>query len=302
MVYAFAFLLGVAQSVDNPARQTFIHEMVGPDHLRNAVTLLSTIANVARAIGPLVAGLLIATVGIAFCFFMNALSFVAVLYVLYIMDGAEFIVEEVKRGSVKGYFMPVLRYVASNKDLYRILITMTFIGALSYEFPVSLPLMAQRVFSGDASTYAFLLSGMGIGSVLGGLYIASRREVSMREFSLAAIFFGASICLTALTPSLTLAIIGMVFVGFFSIDLTSTGNTMLQLEAEHDMRGRVMSLWSMAIFGTTLIGAPIIGAIAEHFGARLGLGAGGITALAAGVVICFEVAPQLFSLRREVSR
>lgn len=301
MVYVFSFCMGLATSVDNPARQTFVHEMVGPEHLRNAVTLLSTIANLARAIGPLIAGLLIASVGIAFCFFMNALSFLVVMFTLFLMDEKGLHLERIRHGTAKGYFLPVLQYVRKERDLLRILLAMTFMGTFAYEFPVSLPLLAQRVFLGDASSYAFLLSGMGIGSVLGGLYIASRKDSTMQEFSLAAIFFGTSICITALMPTLTLAVIGMVLVGFFSINVTATGNTMLQLGTEPYMRGRVMSLWNMAIFGTTLIGAPIIGAVAEHMGARSGVAIGGIAALSAGLLIYFHASTFISWLReREV--
>jgi MFS family permease len=299
MVYLFALLMGTASSVDNPTRQTFVHEMVGPDHLRNAVTLLSTIANIARAIGPLVAGLLIASVGIAFCFFMNALSFLAVLFVLVLIDADELQVPGKPHHSVKGYFLPVIIYIKEHQELLRILVTMFFVGTFTYEFPVSLPLLAQRVFLGDASSYALLLSGMGLGSVLGGLYIARRREISMREFSLAALCFGASICLTSLMPTLASTFLGMIFVGFFSIELTSTGATILQLESEEFIRGRVMALWSMAIFGTTLFGAPLIGFIAEHISPRFGLGIGGITALCAGVILSFELAPIVHVLKRK---
>jgi MFS family permease len=300
MVYLFAFLMGLATSVDTPARQTFIHEMVGQDHLRNAVTLLSTIANLARVIGPLIAGVLIASVGIAFCFFMNAISFCGVLIVLYLMHEEEMHTETVRHADVKGYFLPVLSYVYSHKELMQILISMAFIGTLSYEFPVSLPLLAERVFLGDAYTYALLLSGMGIGSVLGGLYIASRGVVTMREFSLSAFFFGISICVTAIMPALVGSVIGMVLVGFFSISVTSAGNTILQLGSEEYLRGRIMALWSMAIFGTTLIGAPLIGAIGEHFGARFGLGVGGITAILVGAVIYMQTTASSLPKPREI--
>jgi len=121
----------------------------------------------------------------------------------------------------------------------------------------------------------------------------------MREFSLATIFFGTSICVTALMPTLQTSILGMVFVGFFSIEVTSTGSTILQLSAQEYIRGRVMALWSMAIFGTTLFGAPLVGFIAEHFGARLGLGIGGIAALCAGAILSFELAPVVHRLKSQ---
>jgi len=299
MVYLFSFLMGLATSVDNPARQTFVHEMVGNSHLRNAVTLLATVANLARAIGPLIAGLLIASVGTAFCFFMNAFSFIVVLVALFMIDEEELHYEKMERRTVVGYFLPVLTYVASQRQLLQILVSMAFIGTLSYEFPVSLPLMAERIFQGDAYTYALLLSGMGIGSVLGGLYIASRQIVTMQEFAISAALFGISICIAALMPVLPGAIIAMVFVGYFSINITSAGNTILQLGSDPAMRGRVMSLWSMAIFGTTLIGAPLVGVIAEDIGARWGLGIGGITALIAGTIVYSQLSAAIPSLKKQ---
>jgi MFS family permease len=281
MVYVFAFMLGLASAVDNPARQTFVHEMVGRDYLRNAVTLNSTVANLARAIGPLIGGVLIAGIGIAFCFLANALSFVAVLFVLYLLDARALHVEEPVEKRNR-HFLAVLPYVASVPEIKRILITMAVIGMVSYEFQVSLPLMAQRIFMGNATTYAFLLSAMGAGSVIGGLVIASRKKVTSREFVTSALFFGAAMCATAIMPNLILAIVGMLFVGYFSINLTSAGNTIIQLESSPHMRGRVMSLWAMAIFGSTLLGAPLVGYVGEHAGARYALAIGGVAALTIG--------------------
>jgi MFS family permease len=158
---------------------------------------------------------------------------------------------------------------------------MAAVGTLTYEFQVSLPLLAQSTFNGSAADYAALLSAMGAGSVAGGLFAASRHKIVPREFALSAFLFGLAICITAIMPTLSLAVIGMIFVGFFSINLTSLGNTMIQLEAAPHMRGRVMSLWAMAIFGSTLIGGPIVGFVGEFANARWALAMGGITAIIA---------------------
>jgi MFS family permease len=282
MLFVFAFVYGLVDAIDNPTRQTFVHEMVGRDNLRNAVTLNSTEANLARAIGPLIAGSLIATVGIAFCFAANAVSFCAVLFVISQMRHREFHHEE-KSNKPVGHLLEGISYVRSVPLIRDVLIIMAAIGTFSYEFQVSLPLLAQNTFNGGAADYAALLSAMGAGSVAGGLFAASRQTIVVREFAGAALFFGISICITAIMPTLSLAIIGMIFVGFFSINLTSLGNSMIQLEAEPHMRGRVMSLWSTAIFGSTLIGGPAIGLIGEYANARWALAIGGATAIAAAV-------------------
>lgn len=279
MVYAFAFLTGMFNTLDRPTRLTFVHEMVGPEFLRNAVTLNSTAANLARAIGPMIAGVFIAGVGIAFCFLANALSFVAVLIMLFFIRAEELHKEESDRSG--DHLFAVFKYVASVPDIRNTLIAVALIGTFAFEFPVSLPLLTRMTFMGDAAVLASLFTSMGIGSVVGGLFAASRMVVARGEFVVHAFLFGVSVCLTALMPSIGTAIAGMFFVGFFAILVSSVGSTMIQLASAAHMRGRVMSLWSLAIFGSTLIGAPIIGAIAEHAGARWGVATGGIAALVA---------------------
>ncbi len=280
MLFVFALVLGLIDVIDNPTRQTFVHEMVGRDNLRNAVTLNATEANVARAIGPMIAGTLIATVGIAFCFLANSVSFIALITMLSSMHKKDMHTEE-REEKPRGHLLESISYAASVPVIKTVLISMAIIGTLSYEFQVSLPLLAQGTFVGAAADYAALLSAMGAGSVAGGLFAASRRKIAPHEFVASAFFFGFSIAVTAIMPTLSLAIVGMVFVGFFSINLTSLGNTMIQLAASPHMRGRVMSLWSMAIFGSTLVGAPLVGLTGEYIGPRWGLALGGIAAMAA---------------------
>lgn len=283
MLYSAAALFGIVDAVDRPLRQTFVHEMVGPAQLRNAVTLSSTEANVARAVGPLLAGVLIATVGIAFCFLANAFSFFIVIAFLARMRPEEFHRETTHTSGPSG-ILSGLQYVASAPTIRSILIVMAIIGTLSYEFQVSLPLLAQQTFAGSAADYAALLAAMGIGSVVGGLFMATRERVTSSEFVVSAALFGLSMGVTAVMPSLSYAVIGMVLVGFFSINLTSVGNTIVQLESASYIRGRVMALWTMALFGSTLIGAPLIGLVGEYAGARWSIALGGIAAvLAAGL-------------------
>lgn len=278
MLYALAFSIGLIGAIDHPTRQVFTHEMVGREHLRNAVSLNSTAANLSRVIGPAIAGVVIASLGIALCFLVNALSFLVLLVALYLMRSSELHAERRDERVARDWYA-IIPYLRTAHTLRGLLIAMAIIGTLSYEFAVSLPLLAQGTFFGDAADYAALLSAMGVGAVAGGLFSASRTKIAVHEFALWAFLFGVALCTTAVMPSLGLAIVGMVFVGFFMINTTSTANTILQLESAPEMRGRVMALWSMAIFGSTLIGAPLIGFIGEHVDPRAGLIVGGAAAM-----------------------
>ena len=283
MIYIFVFSLGLVNAIDNPTRQTFVMEMVGKDQLPNAVSLNSTQVNLARVIGPAIGGGLIATLGLAPLFIINGISYIAVLVALSRMR-----VEELRPGAIvgraKGQLREGFRYVRSTPLLLNSLLMMAIVGMFSYEFNVSLPLFARFTFQSDAVGYAGLTTAMGIGSVIGGLYTATRRTVTVRMLIRAACLFGLVILLTAIAPTLWLAMLGMVLVGIFSINFLSLGNVTLQLGSTAQMRGRVMGLWAVAMLGTTPIGGPIIGGIGQHAGPRWCLAAGGFAALAAGAL------------------
>jgi MFS family permease len=280
MVYVLAATLGFTQVIDNPTRQTFIFELAGPRYLKNAVSLNSTMVNVARIVGPSIAGVLIATVGVGACFLINAASFVAVLLALFAMRASELhSVPPVARQ--KGQIRAGLRYVWSVPVLKATLIMMFIIGTFAYEFPVIMPLFATVSLHGNATTYSVMTVAMGVGAVTGGLYTAGRGVTKSGALSRAAFLFGCSILLLALMPNLFTTCIVMVLIGGLSILFISLGNSTLQLTSEPEMRGRVMALWSIAFLGTTPIGGPIIGAISDHSNPRIGLAAGGVSALIA---------------------
>jgi MFS family permease len=280
MVYGIALVLGGTKIFDNPARQTFVREMVGPDRLTNAVSLNSMEMNLARVIGPTIAGILVATVGIGACFVIDGLSYIVVIAMLVAMKADE--LQPARRlVRAKGQLMEGLRYVWSQPVLRTTLVMMAIIGTFTYEFQVVLPLFSEFTFHTGASGYAALTAAMGIGAVVGGLYTAGRGTSTMRMLVTSASFFGLAVILTSLAPTLHVALIGMVIVGFFSITFTSVGNVTLQLNSAQEMQGRVMSLWSVAFLGTTPIGGPIMGTIGEHAGARWALLIGGLAAVAA---------------------
>jgi MFS family permease len=283
MVYLIALCLGAVSAVDNPTRQSFVVEMVGKDELVNAVSLNSTEINLARVIGPVIAGILIASVGLAACFLINGLSFLAVLAVLMAMRGEELRPTPLAaQGS--GQLRQGLQYVRASPVIRTILVMMAIIGTFTYEFSVSLPLFAEVTFRQGPATYAAMTAAMGLGAVAGGLYTASQGIGSLQRLTIAALLFGVTVLLTAVAPTLPLALVALVAVGFCSIGFTSLGNATLQLTSSAEMRGRVMALWTVAFLGSTPIGGPVIGAIGEHVGPRWALALGGAAAvLAAGL-------------------
>jgi len=283
MVYTLAFCLGIVTVFDNPTRQTFYIEMVGPDNLRNAVTLYSTLVNLARIIGPAIAGVLIAAVGLAPCFIINGFSYVAVVIMLGMMRTNELLVTPpVPRA--KGQLQEGFKYVISTPVLGSTLLMMAIIGTLTFEFQVSLPLIAQFTFKGDASSYAFLTASMGFGAAIGGIFFASRKGITPYKLVSASLFFGLAVLAVAFMPSLQLAGLAMLLVGICSINFSSLGNTTLQLESSPQMRGRVMSFWTVAFLGSSTFGGPIVGWSGEAAGARWSLALGGLAALAAAAL------------------
>jgi MFS family permease len=283
LVYLVALCLGAVSAVDNPTRQAFVVEMVGNDEIVNAVSLNSTEINLARVVGPAMAGVLIASVGLAACFLINGLSFLAVLAVLMAMRGEELRPTPIGP-RLPGQLRQGLQYVRASPVIRTILVMMAVIGTFTYEFSVSLPLFAEVTFKQGPATYAAMTAAMGLGAVVGGLYTASQGIGSLRRLTIAALLFGASVLLTALAPTLPLALLALVAVGFCSIGFTSLGNATLQLTSSAEMRGRVMALWTVAFLGSTPLGGPVIGAIGEHVGPRWALALGGVAAvLAAGL-------------------
>jgi MFS family permease len=279
-LYLVALSLGLINAVDNPTRQTFVAEMVGTDHLRNAVTLNSVMVNVARAIGPAIAGVLIASVGSGWCFLINALSFGFVLLSLHAIHTDELTLAP-RAPRLRGQVREGFRYVGRTPLLRDALLMMALIGCLTYEFQTTLPLLAGNTFHGDSRTYGFLTACMGIGAVVGGLIAAGRRGYGQKRLVATATVFGLAVVAAALAPTLGVAAVVLLLVGACSVTFLSLGNATLQLGSEPSMRGRVMSLWSVAFLGSTPIGGPVVGLVGGSLGARYALGLGGIAALVA---------------------
>jgi MFS family permease len=284
MVYALVVGFGIAQSVDNPTRLAFVSEMVGPEDLSNAVGLNSTLFQMARIVGPAVAGVLIVTIDTGPCFLLNAVSYVAVIAALMAMD-----TRELHRGAPvakeRGQIREGLRYVWAKPELRSLLLLTLIVGTLAINFPVVLPLIAKVTFGGDADTYSLITIAMGVPALVGGLVIAHRSSPNERLLFGSGLFFGAAITVAALAPSLAVFVLLIAAVGAGQIAFMSTCNTMAQLRAEPHMRGRVMAVYVMAVLGSTPIGGPLVGWISQEFGPRYGLAIGGIATFLGTLVL-----------------
>jgi MFS family permease len=288
-----AALLGFNNAFENPARQSFMLELVGPEHLRNAVSLNSTLVNLARVIGPAVAGVLIAVVGSGVCFLINAASFVAVVTSLVTLD-ATLLNPVPPTPRARGQLREGLRYVSHTPGLAIPLAMAAVVGCLTYEFQVSLPYMASRGLNVGSTGYGFMTAAMGVGAVAGGLVVATRGKTGARPMVLSAVGFGVAMTLATVAPTLAVELVVLALVGSFSVSFMAMGNATLQLGSVPSMRGRVMSLWFVAFQGSTPIGGPIVGAVMSGFGARAGLGLGAATCFvvaAAGAVAVRLVGP-----------
>ena len=286
-VYVLAGLLGVVNLFDNPARQTFMIEMVGRDDLPNAVSLNAVVMNASRVVGPAIGGVIITVFGLGICFFVNAASYVAVIVGLAMMRTADLHpTEPVERA--RGQVRDGFRYVWRTPALRNVLLAVALIGIFAYNFTVTLALLAKGTFHGGAGTYAMLTSCMGVGAIIGGLVAAHRARPTPRLLQVLALVFGALLAAVALAPTLLAADLLIVLMGAASIGFIATANATLQLTSDPAMRGRVMALYAMAFLGTTPIGAPLVGAIAQWTNPRVALLAGAVATVAAAGLLMWR--------------
>jgi MFS family permease len=275
-----AMLLGLNNAFENPARQSFMLEMVGPKDLRNAVSLNSTMVNVARVIGPAVAGILIATVGSGVCFLINAASFIPVVFSILRIDTTRLYPQE-RAVRAKGQLREGLRYVRETPELGVPLLMMALMGMLTYEFSVTLPVLDRSALHGGSAGYGFMTAAMGVGAVGGGLLTAAKGRTGLKPLVLVSTVFGVLLLLASSAPTMPLELLALAFVGAASVSLMAIGNSTLQLGAAPTMRGRVMALWFVAFQGSTPVGGPFVGWVIAWAGARVGLGLGGVVCFAA---------------------
>ncbi|MFF4651731.1 MFS transporter [Streptomyces sp. NPDC001380] len=283
-VYAFAFLLGMVTVVDNPTRQAFVTEMVGPSELRNAVSLNAANFQTARLVGPAAAGLLIAAVGSGWAFALNALSFAAVIAGLLAMRTGE-LHPAPPRPREKGQLREGLRYVRERPELIWPIVLVGFVGTFGFNFPTLLSGFAYDVFHVGAGQYGLLNTAMAVGSLAGALLAARRGSTRLRMLVGAALGFGLLEAVTAFAPGYWLFAALLTLVGMLGLTFNTTANTTVQLATDPAMRGRVMGLFMLVFAGGTPIGSPVVGWVTEQYGPRVGLLACGlVSAAAAGAV------------------
>jgi MFS family permease len=282
MVFALVFLRGTINSIDNPTRQSFVIEMVGADRVVNAVSLNSVIVHASRIAGPAVAGVVISVWGVGPCFILNVATFAAMIVALRAMDPSELESAPIVPRQ-KGALRAALRYVRATPALRVPLLMMALVGTLSFNFLVILPLLARFSFDKPASGYASLMIAMGIGSVLGALVAGARGRVSNRLLVGSSALFGALILAVAVAPTIELAALALVPLGAASVTFAAGVNSALQLAVDPEMRGRVMALYSMVFLGSTPIGGPLCGWLAETWSPRVALLVGGVAALVAAL-------------------
>ncbi len=282
MVYALAACFGTVTALDNPSRQTFVMEMVGPDDVSNAVTLNSVVVNAARVIGPAIAGVVIAVFGVGECFVFNAASYVAVVIAMVLIRKDQLHPASISKRAPR-QVRDGFRYAWSQPALRTTIVMLVLIGTFTFEFATTLPMLAEFTFGAGPTGLAIMTALMGAGAVVGGLIVASAGPPTPLRLTAVAMGFGVAVTLIAVMPTIGLVYLFMPFVGVASVATISLSNATLQLHSDPAFRGRVMSLFAMALIGSTPVGGPIVGWLGDHANPRVALlvGAAGAYAAAA---------------------
>jgi MFS family permease len=282
-VYGLALLLGMASAIDNPTRQAFVSEMVGPEHVVNAVGLNSATFNSARIFGPALAGLVIDLAGTGWVFTVNAISYAAVIVSLMMMRDEELVrVPAIERAP--GQIREGLRYLRAQTDLVVAIALVGVVGTLGFNFQITLALMDKVVLHRGAGAFGLLSSSIAVGSLVGALLGARRARPNRTMLIGAAAAFGIFTCVTAVMPSYPSLALSLLPTGLAAIMFSTTANTTVQLGSDPAMRGRVMGVYMLVFAGGTPIGAPFVGWVAQTWGPRASLLIGGVaSAAAAGV-------------------
>ena len=290
-VYVFAGLLGCVSAFDAPARQTFVSQLAGEENLPNAVGLNSTSFNLARTLGPAIAGILIESVGTGWVFLINAASFVAVLVSLAMIRVNELHQNDRARRRIQGSLLDGFRYVWRRPDLKAVLFMLFLIGTFGLNFPIFISTMAVTVFHTGSGQYGLLTSMMAVGSVIGALLAARRAKPNLKLLLASSAIFGIGCAVAAVMPKYALFGLVLVIVGVASQTLTTSTNSYVQLSSDPSVRGRVVAILLAIAVGGTPLGAPIVGWVADTFGPRWALGVGAAAGISAAVVLLTHLRP-----------
>jgi len=285
MVFTLSVVYGCITAIDNPSRQSFYVEMVGEESLTNAVSLNSAAFTGARVIGPAIAGLVIAGAGMAWCFGLDAVSYLFVLGALIAMHPSEFH-RQPRSTRDRGRLVAGLRYVWRTDELRRPLIVLAIMFTFVFNWQVLMPLLAEVTFHAGPREFGLLSAGAGVGAFIGAITTAhANRTPGVRRLGMFCLLVGATMFVVAGAPTLVLAIVAMVPLGYAAMCFMITGNTLLQLNARPQARGRVMALYGMVFLGSTPIGAPIAGWLGQLLGPRMEFAVMGVVALGVGAVV-----------------
>lgn len=288
VIYLLAAASGVVTALENPPRRSIVTDLVPDRYLTNAIGLNSAMMVGSKVVGPAIAGVLITTTSITLCFAANALSYIPQLTLFARMDRDRFRPAE-KVAKAKGQIRDALRYVWTEPELRLPLMLVMATGAMNFNYPVIFPLFAIRDLHGGDATYSLLLSIMSVGSVIGALTIARRTSITNRYLALTAIVLAGTSALLAVAPNIALATLATVPVGIATMLVNSGSNSLVQLSAAPEMRGRVLAMMAVVFVGSAPLGAPLVGWIAEHAGARTALAVGALTALTAGLAALHRI-------------
>ena len=286
LVYVMAFLLGCAGAIDNPARQAFVHEIVGQDVLPNAIALNSTSFNLARLVGPAIAGLMIAATGSGWVFLVNAASYVVVIVTLLLMRVDELHPQVREKGSVK--LKAGLTYVRDRRRLMLVLSLAFVVATFGLNYQITMALMARQQFHLGAEAFGLMSTSLAFGALIGSLLAARRRHVPLRLVVVAALVFGAVEIAVGFSPTYIAMLVVLPFAGGLAMTFTTSAQSFLQLHSDAWVRGRVMGIYTLLFFGGTPLGAPVIGWAAGRFGPRSGLIGGGLATVLA-TLLCLGV-------------
>ena len=279
-IYALALLGGIFLAFDNPLRRSFVSEMVPEKSVANAVVLYSTILNLSRILGPSIAGILITLTSYAWCFVIDAISYIPVIVSLLMMRKKELYPAPIK-GKIHGAVREGIRYIRRSPDLWTAFFMLGIIGILGYNFSVTLPLFVSMGLHEPEITYTILFTVMGIGSVVASLVIAKRKMITLMHSIWGAVALGLAMLALSLTSNISIAVGVTLLLGAATILYTTSNTTLVQLRAKPEMRGRVLGIQTVLLLGTAPIGGPILGWVADKWGGRAPLVLGGVATLVA---------------------
>jgi MFS family permease len=291
IVYALAIALGFVTVVDEPARHAFVEEMVGRERVANAIALNNAVANSARITGPALAGLLIARFGLSWVFFVNAVSFFAVVAALMAMRRAN--LRRPERREERPSVRAGLTYAWSLTDIRATILLVAVVGTLVYNFPTFLTLIASDTFHGDAGLAGFLMAVLGIGTVIGGLVAAHRGRPGPRTVVIAAIGLGCVLIGAAALANQTAFTVALLPVGVMATFFGTSANGHMQMRSAPELRGRVMAIYTSLTLGTTVIGGPFVGWVSQRWGARAGFALAGCATVGAALLLASPLAARL---------